>query len=66
MGKTTKCRVCEAKLDKDAIGLSKKLIDKKLTQYFCLECLSSHLDVSIEDLIEKVVEFKDQGCELFL
>ena len=66
MEKTIKCRLCEAKLDKDAIGLNKKLIDKKLNQYFCLECLSSHLGVSVEDLIEKVTEFKDQGCELFL
>jgi hypothetical protein len=66
MGKTPKCYVCETKLDKDAIGLNKKLIDKKLTQYFCLGCLSAHLDVSVEDLIEKAAEFKEQGCELFL
>ena len=66
MGKAPKCRVCEIKLDKDAIGLNKKLIDRKLTQYFCLECLSAHLDVSVEDLIEKAAEFKEQGCELFL
>jgi len=66
MNKTSKCRVCETTVDKDAIGLSKKLIDKKLTQYFCLECLSAHLDASVEDLVEKAIEFKDQGCELFL
>jgi len=66
MGKTHKCRVCETKLDKDTLGLNKKLIDKKLTQYFCLECLSAHLDVSVENLIEKAAEFKDEGCELFL
>ena len=66
MDKSPKCRVCETKLDKDVIGLNKKLIDKKLTQYFCLECLSAHLDVSAEDLIEKAAEFKEQGCKLFL
>jgi uncharacterized protein YlaI len=65
MGKTPKCRVCETKIDKDAIGLNKKLMDKKLTQYLCLECLSGHLDVSVEDLIEKAAEFKEQGCKLF-
>ena len=66
MDKTRKCRVCETKLDKNAIGLNKKLIDRELTQYFCLECLSAHLDVSVVDLIEKAAEFKEQGCELFL
>ena len=66
MNRTPKCRVCEAKLDKDEVGINKKLIDKKLTQYFCFECLSAHLDVLVQDLIDKVAEFKEQGCELFM
>ncbi len=66
MGKITKCCVCESKLDKDAVGLNKKLLDKNLTRFFCIDCLADHLDVSVEDLYAKISDFKDQGCTLFL
>lgn len=66
MGKVTKCCVCENKLDKNAIGLNKKLLDKNLSRFFCIDCLAAHLDVSVEDLYSKINEFKEQGCTLFL
>jgi uncharacterized protein YlaI len=66
MEKTKKCYLCEAKLDKDAIGLSKKLLGKNLSRFLCIDCLAAHLDVSAEDLVAKINEFKDQGCTLFL
>ena len=65
MGKTKKCYLCEAKLDKDTIGLNKKLIDKSISRFLCIDCLAAHLDVSTEDLNAKISEFKDQGCVLF-
>jgi len=66
MEKAKKCCLCEAKLDKDTIGLNKKLLDKSLSRFLCIDCLAAHLDVSVEDLRAKVSEFKDQGCTLFL
>ncbi len=66
MEKVRKCYLCENKLDKDAIGLNKKLLDKNLSRLLCVECLAVHLDVSVEDLKTKISEFKDQGCTLFL
>lgn len=66
MGKAVKCCLCERKLDKDTIGLNKKLFGKKLTKFFCIDCLSAHIDISVEDLYAKISEFKDQGCTLFL
>lgn len=62
----TKCCVCESKLDKNAIGLNKKLLGKNSSRFFCINCLSAHLDVSVEDLYTKIIEFKDQGCTMFL
>lgn len=66
MAKVTKCYVCENKLDKNAVGLNKKLLDKNLSRFFCLDCLASHLDVSVADLNAKINDFKEQGCTLFL
>ncbi len=66
MDKARKCYLCEAKLNKDAIGLNKKLLDKSLSRFMCIDCLASHLDVLEEDLRAKIGEFRDQGCTLFL
>lgn len=66
MDKAKKCYLCETKLNKDAIGLNKKLLDKNLTRFMCIDCLAAHLEVTIEDLIAKINEFKEQGCTLFL
>lgn len=60
-----KCYLCEARLDKDTIGLNKKLLDKDLSRFLCMDCLAVHLDVDVEDLREKISEFKEQGCKFF-
>jgi len=66
MEKVKKCYLCEAKLDKDVVGLNKKLLDKSLSRFLCIDCLAAHLDVFVEDLKTKISEFKGQGCTLFL
>ena len=66
MAQAKKCHLCENKLNKDAIGLNKKLLDKNSSWFLCIDCLAAHLDVSVDDLKEKINEFKDQGCTLFL
>lgn len=65
MKKQTKCHICEAKIDKNTIGLNKKFLGRQVEKFFCLNCLSEHLDISVEDLRAKVEEFKNQGCTLF-
>jgi hypothetical protein len=65
MAKKIKCRLCETELDKTAVGLNKKLLDGKITRFYCLSCLANYLDVTIDELLAKVEEFKEQGCTLF-
>ena len=65
MGKNTRCYQCEATLDKIAIGLNKKLLGKNGIRLYCMLCLSNYLDVTVDELLEKVEEFKDEGCTLF-
>ncbi|MDR0286829.1 MAG: hypothetical protein LBI03_03850 [Clostridiales bacterium] len=60
------CYACgKEALNKNEIGLTKKLLGKKSKRFFCLDCLAEHLDVEKEFLLEKIVEFKEQGCDLF-
>lgn len=65
MAKTIKCFLCESNLDKDIIGLNKKLLDENLSHFLCIDCLSAHVDVPAEDLYAKIDDFKEQGCTLF-
>jgi uncharacterized protein YlaI len=60
------CYECKKKLDKDTIGLNKKLLGRQTKQFMCLDCLSNFLDTSVDALIEKISYFKEQGCSLFL
>ena len=60
-----KCCICEESLSKNEIGLNKKLIGKYVEKIFCLNCLAIHLDTTPEDLLEKIEDFKNEGCTLF-
>lgn len=65
-GKVKNCYVCgKSPLSKDEIGLTKKLIDKKSTVFYCLPCLADYLEVTQEELLDKLEEFKNEGCTLF-
>jgi len=50
---------------KNTVGLNKKFHGKKTTKYFCMNCLSAHLDISVENLLAMIEDFKRQGCALF-
>ncbi|MDR0696178.1 MAG: hypothetical protein LBF68_01350 [Christensenellaceae bacterium] len=64
--KNISCYVCKKeKLTKNEIGLTKKLIDKNAKRFYCIKCLAEYLEVDLEFLLDKIEEFKDEGCELF-
>lgn len=61
-----KCYVCgKTPLTKNEVGLTKKLIDKKATSFYCIDCLAENLEVTTEELEAKIEEFKEEGCTLF-
>lgn len=62
----TDCFVCgKENLSNNEVGLNKKLLDKSIRQFYCLDCLAEYLEVDVDFLLEKVEEFKAQGCTLF-
>jgi len=60
------CTDCSATLEKDEIALVKKLFGKDISTFYCLNCTASIIDCEISDLKDKIQEFKEQGCALFL
>lgn len=62
----TECVICgKQELDKDTIGINKKLLGTDLQSYYCLECLAAYLECTVDELKEKIEEFKNEGCTLF-
>lgn len=60
------CYVCgKQELSKDEIGITKKLLGKNSKQFYCLSCLAEYLEVTEDELKDKIEEFKDEGCTLF-
>ena len=63
---TKKCCVCgKAPPSRNEIGLTKKIIDKKANSFYCLSCLAEYLEVTEDELIAKIEDFKNEGCTLF-
>lgn len=61
-----KCFNCGQELSREDVALCKKMLGKNIKQLFCREHLAEILDTDIEDLNEKVEQFKEEGCTLFL
>lgn len=59
------CYVCGKDISKNEVGLTKKLINKNAKDFYCLSCLTEYLEVTEEELKDKIEEFKDEGCTLF-
>lgn len=52
-------------LSKDTIGINKKLLGENINSFYCMDCLADYLGTTVKDLLEKIEEFKEQGCILF-
>lgn len=60
------CAVCgKHNLDKDTIGINKKLLGRNIVNYYCIDCLADYLGCTTCDLFDKIEECKEEGCKLF-
>ena len=61
------CRICGRPLTKDERGLNQKILEADAKRGFwrCLTCLAEYLECGENELREKIVEFKAEGCKLF-
>ena len=67
MPKQVDCFVCgKPKLTHNVIGLNKKFLGRSVVKFHCLLCLAEFLDISADELEERIGQFRDAGCDLFL
>lgn len=60
------CITCgKENLSKNVIGINMKLLSDKIETFYCMDCLADYLEVTVEDIMDKIEEFKEQGCKLF-
>ena len=52
-------------LEKNEIGINKKLLGDQTTAFYCMDCLADYLGVTVQDIFDKIEEFKEEGCKLF-
>ncbi len=61
-----KCVMCSNIIsEKDTIGINKKLLGEDSQNFYCMSCLADYLGCTIDDLLDKIEEFKEEGCTLF-
>ena len=61
-----KCIACgKNDLTKNEIGINIKLLGEKTEAYYCMDCLAEYLGVTTQDILDKIEEFKEEGCKLF-
>ncbi len=64
--KNYSCVACNKKgLDKDTIGINKKLLGIDVKSFYCMDCLADYLGCNVQDIRDKIEEFKEEGCKLF-
>ena len=64
--KKHKCIACgKDELDKDTIGINKKLLGEDVVNFYCMDCLADYLGCTTQELLDKIEEFKEEGCKLF-
>ncbi len=60
------CVICGKKdLGKETTGINRKLLGTDITNFYCMECLAEYLGCTVEELLDKIEEFKEEGCTLF-
>ena len=61
------CGICgKQDLSKDTIGINKKLLGTEIKNYYCMDCLADYLECTVDELLNKIEEFKAEGCKLFV
>lgn len=60
------CKNCKKELAFDEIALYKRLCGKMSEEFCCLGCMAKHFRVTEELLLDKIKQFREDGCTLFI
>jgi hypothetical protein len=60
------CYVCGKEISKkNELGINMKLYGRNTQFFYCYDCLANELEITKEELYERIEYFKSQGCTLF-
>lgn len=60
-----KCVQCGRLLTADEVAVTKKLVNRGATAFYCVDCLAGHFKVRPQDIRDKIQQFREMGCTLF-
>ncbi len=61
------CVICgKERLEKDTVGINKKMLGESIDNFYCMDCLAEYLGCTVQELLDKIEEFKEEGCKLFM
>lgn len=63
---SARCKECGAPLSNNEIGLFKKLVSRRAESFLCIHCLAKTFSCDESLLYEKIEQFKEAGCTLFV
>ena len=61
-----RCIRCGVPLCLDDIGASRKFLGRAVREFMCRECLSRELRVPRQLIDQKIQQFREEGCTLFM
>ena len=64
-GDGTHCFQCGKTLERDEIGLYKKLVNRGARTYLCKPCLAAKFKMTEDDCDTLIAHFKEAGCSMF-
>lgn len=59
------CYKCNAPVSGNVAGLNKKIVNRSIEKYMCIDCLAEHFQVDKADLLSLIERLKKAGCTLF-
>ncbi len=60
-----RCLKCARPVPADEIAITKKLVNRGATSFYCADCLAEHFQVTRADIDERIDYFRRMGCTLF-
>ena len=52
-------------LSRNEAGICRKLLGEGIGSFYCIDCLAAYLECEPQDILDKIEEFKADGCVLF-
>lgn len=61
----TLCHKCRMSISKDEVAITKRLVNRGTTTYYCAPCLADAFGITTEDIQRCIRHYKRMGCTLF-